>query len=184
MPTSHVALTRPLRRPAKQYVDCCRSQRGCGAGPAQRAEGANTKVIVVKIDSASRKDPFEAAKAVQAQNIDHIDVVISSAGIAKLNTIEDMPLEEFEEVLQVNTFSVMLLYKTFLALMRKAASPALPLSDQRAGAASLDPAKEQEYGEIRGITERGIGYQVQDHGYQIDRPATDRVGKGAPDNGG
>ncbi|THC95804.1 hypothetical protein EYZ11_004714 [Aspergillus tanneri] len=41
--------------------------------------------------------------------VDHIDAVISSAGIAKLNTIEDLPLEELEEMLRVNAFSVMLL---------------------------------------------------------------------------
>lgn len=52
-----------------------------------------------------------------------LDVVISSAGIAKLNTVEDMPLEELEEVLQVNTFSVMLLYKATLPLLRKSSSP-------------------------------------------------------------
>lgn len=50
-------------------------------------------------------------------------MVISSAGIAKLNTVEDMALEELEEVLMINTFSVMLLYKATLPLLRKSQSP-------------------------------------------------------------
>lgn len=41
-----------------------------------------------------------------------------------MNTIEDMPLEEFEEVLMINAISVMLLYKATLPLLRKASHPA------------------------------------------------------------
>jgi norsolorinic acid ketoreductase len=87
-------------------------------------KGENTKVILTKIDSSSKTDPFSAVKDIQSQGIDHIDVVISSAGVAKLNTIEDMPLEEYEEVLQINAISVMLLYKATLPLLRKATHPA------------------------------------------------------------
>lgn len=86
--------------------------------------GDNTKVTLAKIDSTSKTDPYDAVKDLQIQGIEHIDVVISSAGIFKLNTIEDMPLEEFEEVLMVNAISVMLLYKATLPLLRKASHPA------------------------------------------------------------
>lgn len=86
--------------------------------------GENTKVIITKIDSSSRTDPYDAIKDIQAQGINHIDVVISSAGIAPLNTIEDLPLEEYEHVLFVNGISVMLLYKATLPLLRKAPRPA------------------------------------------------------------
>jgi norsolorinic acid ketoreductase len=85
--------------------------------------GENTKVLIVKIDSASKTDPYDAIKDAQAQGIEHIDVVISSAGIAKLNTVEDVPLEEFEEMLQVNAISVLLLFKATLPLLRKAEKP-------------------------------------------------------------
>lgn len=86
--------------------------------------GSATAVMLVKIDSASKTDPYGAVKDIQTRGIDHIDVVISSAGIAKLNTIKDMSLEEYEEVLQINAISVMLLYKAALPLLRKAARPA------------------------------------------------------------
>ncbi|KAK7428464.1 hypothetical protein QQZ08_005083 [Neonectria magnoliae] len=87
-------------------------------------KGEDTKVIITKIDSSSKTDPYDAIKDIRAKGIDHIDVVISSAGIAKMNTIEDMPLEEYEEVLMVNAISVMLLYKATLPLLRKASHPA------------------------------------------------------------
>lgn len=86
--------------------------------------GANTTVILVKIDSASTTDPTNAVKELQAKGVDHIDVVISAAGIVKMGTVEDLPLEEFEEVLRVNAISVMLLYKAALPLLRKAIHPA------------------------------------------------------------
>jgi len=69
-------------------------------------------------------DPYDSVKDVQAKGISQIDVVIFCAVIVKLITIEDMPLEEYEEVLMVNAISVMLLYKATLALLRKASHPA------------------------------------------------------------
>ncbi|KAH7388972.1 hypothetical protein BKA64DRAFT_679483 [Cadophora sp. MPI-SDFR-AT-0126] len=86
--------------------------------------GTNTKVLLVKIDSASKTDPYTAIATLQSQGITHIDVVISAAGIATLNTIEETPLEEFEEMLMVNAISVMLLYKAALPLLRQAEKPA------------------------------------------------------------
>jgi norsolorinic acid ketoreductase len=83
--------------------------------------GKNTEVMIVKIDSASTTDPYSAVEELKTKGIDKIDVVISAAGIAKLNTIEDMPLSEYLEILQINAFSVMLLYKATLPLLRKAA---------------------------------------------------------------
>lgn len=85
----------------------------------QVPRGANTRVIITKIESSSRTDAYEAIKNIQAKGVSQIDVVISSAGIAKMNTIEDMPLEEYEEVLTINSISVMLLYKATLPLLRK-----------------------------------------------------------------
>jgi norsolorinic acid ketoreductase len=105
------------------------------------SKGENTKVIITKIDSSSKTDPYEAAKDIQAKGVDYIDVVISSAGIAKLNTIEDMPLEEYEEVLMVNAISVMLLYKATLPLLRKASHPARFVFISAAGGSLNDMPK-------------------------------------------
>lgn len=80
--------------------------------------GENTKVVITKVDSSWRTDPYDAVEHIKAEGIDHIDVVISSAGIVKMATVEDIPLEDFEEVLMVNALSVMLLYKATLPLLR------------------------------------------------------------------
>ena len=79
-------------------------------------KGNNTTVVLTKIDSASKIDPYIAVEELNAKGIERIDVVISAAGIAKLNTIEDM--------LQINAISVMLLYKATLPLLRAAPAPA------------------------------------------------------------
>ncbi|KAK9381361.1 NAD(P)-binding protein [Kockiozyma suomiensis] len=112
-----------VAQPNNTIIAAVRNVQG-SQGLLSIPHGENTRVIITKIDSASKTDPYDAVKDIQAQGIDHIDVVISSAGIAKLNTIEDMPLEEYEEVLMVNAISVMLLYKATLPLLRKAAHPA------------------------------------------------------------
>lgn len=97
--------------------------------------------MIAKIDSSSKTDPYDAIKDIQSKGISHIDVVISSAGIAKLNTIEDIPLEEFEEVLMVNAISVMLLYKATLPLLRNADRPARFAFISAAGGSIIDMPK-------------------------------------------
>ncbi|OCK73802.1 NAD(P)-binding protein [Lepidopterella palustris CBS 459.81] len=112
-----------VAQPNNTLIAAVRNVEGA-QGLLSAPKGENTKVIITKIDSSSRTDPYDAIKDIQAKGIDHIDVVISSAGISKLNTIEDMPLEEYEEVLMINAISVMLLYKATLPLLRKAPHPA------------------------------------------------------------
>ncbi|KAI0380235.1 NAD(P)-binding protein [Hypomontagnella monticulosa] len=86
--------------------------------------GKNTKVLITKIDSSSKTDPYDAVKDIQARGVDHIDVVISAAGKATMGTVEDIPIEDFEDSLMVNGISVLLLYKATLPLLRKAPHPA------------------------------------------------------------
>jgi norsolorinic acid ketoreductase len=86
--------------------------------------GENTNVIIIKIDSESKTDPYDAVKKIQSRGVDHIDVVISSAGIAPMGTVEDIPLQDFEHALMVNSISVMLLYKATIHLLREARHPA------------------------------------------------------------
>jgi norsolorinic acid ketoreductase len=105
------------------------------------SRGNNTKVILTKIDSASTTDSYTAVEELKAKGIERIDVVISAAGIAKLNTIEDMPLEEYMEVLQINAISVMLLYKATLPLLRAAPAPARFVFISAAGGSLNDMPK-------------------------------------------
>jgi norsolorinic acid ketoreductase len=97
---------------------------GGAQGLLKLPRGENTQVLITKIDSSSRTDPFDAVEDIRSKGVESIDVVISAAGIAVLETIEDISLEEFEESLMINTFSVMLLYKATLPLLRNAPRPA------------------------------------------------------------
>lgn len=103
--------------------------------------GENTRVLIVKIDSSSRTDAFEAVRELEARGVGHIDVVISSAGIARLDTIENMPLEVFEECLLVNGISVLVLYKATLPLLRRAPRPARFVFISAAGGSLNDMPK-------------------------------------------
>ncbi|ORX94721.1 hypothetical protein BCR34DRAFT_608186 [Clohesyomyces aquaticus] len=51
----------------------------------------NNNIITAVRNPAGAQDLI---KHLRVKGIDHIDVVISSAGIAKLNTVEDVPLED------------------------------------------------------------------------------------------
>ncbi|KAF2802283.1 putative short chain-type dehydrogenase, partial [Mytilinidion resinicola] len=108
-----------VAQPSNTLIAAVRDTAG-SQGLLTVPKGQGTKVILVKIDSASKTDAYDAITSLRAQGIDHVDVVISAAGVAKLNTIEDMPLEEYEEVLMVNAISVMVLYKATLPLLRQA----------------------------------------------------------------
>ncbi|KPM44918.1 hypothetical protein AK830_g1634 [Neonectria ditissima] len=129
-----------VAQPNNTVVAAVRNVEG-SQGLLDVPRGENTKVIITKIDSSSKTDPYDAIKDIQSKGVDCIDVVISSAGIAKMNTIEDMPLEEYEEVLMVNAISVMLLYKATLPLLRKALHPARFAFISAAGGSLNDMSK-------------------------------------------
>ncbi|KAL8383670.1 hypothetical protein RB595_010732 [Gaeumannomyces hyphopodioides] len=87
-------------------------------------KGENTRVVLVKLDSSSKADPFAAVKDLHAKGIDHVDVVISNAAVAHFALLGDIAIEEFEEMIRVNSTAVLLLYKAFLPLLQAAAAPA------------------------------------------------------------
>ncbi|KAI2613252.1 NAD(P)-binding protein [Hypoxylon sp. NC1633] len=103
--------------------------------------GKNSRVLITKIDSSSKTDPYEAVKDIQARGVNHVDVVISSAGVAKMGSVEDIPLEVFEESLMVNGISVMLLYKATVPLLRKAPHPSRFVFISAAGGSLTDMPK-------------------------------------------
>lgn len=111
-----------VRQPNHTIVAAVRSP-SAAQGLLRVPRGQGTTVVLVKLDAASTTDPFDAVQALQGQ-IDHIDVVISAAGIAKLNTIEALPLDEYMEMLQVNGIAVLLLAQATLPLLKKAPQPA------------------------------------------------------------
>ncbi|KAH8800480.1 hypothetical protein F5884DRAFT_810556 [Xylogone sp. PMI_703] len=87
-------------------------------------KGAGTKLIVVKIDSKSESDPAAAIKELEAQGIDHLDIVIANAGIAAVfPAVADVKLPDLKEHMAVNVYGVVLLYQATVPLLRKSANP-------------------------------------------------------------
>jgi NAD(P)-dependent dehydrogenase (short-subunit alcohol dehydrogenase family) len=91
---------------------------------ADLPKGKDTKLIIVKIDSKSESDPAAAIKEIEAQGIDHLDIVIANAGIATVYpTVADLKISDFEEHIKVNVYGVVLLYQATAPLLRKSANP-------------------------------------------------------------
>jgi norsolorinic acid ketoreductase len=86
--------------------------------------GSNSKLITIKIDSASETDAADAIKNLQAQGISHLDVVIANAGIAtSLTPLSQTPLSEFKHVLAVNSIAPLLLFQATFPLLNKSSKP-------------------------------------------------------------
>ncbi|RDW75240.1 hypothetical protein BP6252_06382 [Coleophoma cylindrospora] len=87
--------------------------------------GANSKLILVKLDSASPTDAADAITTLQTQhNITSLDVVIANAGIAKVQPlVRELQLADLEEHNHVNVSGPVLLFQATLPLMLKAAAP-------------------------------------------------------------
>ncbi|TLS30051.1 hypothetical protein PpBr36_02616 [Pyricularia pennisetigena] len=83
--------------------------------------GTDTNLIVTKLDASSKTDPYSAVEDIRSKGVDHIDVVISNAAVAQLFTLEDLPIEVFEEHITINSVAVLLLYKATLPLLRASA---------------------------------------------------------------
>ncbi|KAB2572375.1 putative sterigmatocystin biosynthesis ketoreductase stcE [Lasiodiplodia theobromae] len=84
------------------------------------AEGS--KAIVVKIDSASETDPFEAVKSLQVDyGVTKLDVVIANAGILKnFPQVKDVRPAEMKEHFDVNVVGPVVLFQAVLPLLEAA----------------------------------------------------------------
>jgi NAD(P)-dependent dehydrogenase (short-subunit alcohol dehydrogenase family) len=86
--------------------------------------GKGSRLIVVKVDASNEADPFEAAKALVAQGIDHIDIVIANAGVSYIwPKVSELKIEDLQGHLKPNVFGVVWLYQAMRPLLQKAAKP-------------------------------------------------------------
>jgi NAD(P)-dependent dehydrogenase (short-subunit alcohol dehydrogenase family) len=86
------------------------------------AEG--TKLIVVKIDATVKGDPAAAFEKLAAEGIDHLDIVIANAGVAKLwVTVAEVTAEQLQEHMEPNVYGLIWLYQAALSLLKKSQSP-------------------------------------------------------------
>lgn len=81
-----------------------------------RADG--TELIVIKLDASIWQDAFDAVKALQAQSIDHLDIVIANAGVAYCwPLVAEVKLEDMIAHMEPNAYGVVSLYQALRPLL-------------------------------------------------------------------
>ncbi|KAL4865138.1 hypothetical protein BDV12DRAFT_175087 [Aspergillus spectabilis] len=116
-----------LLRPNSIVVAGVRNVASQGPALVSLPRGDSSELIIVQLDCASRTDPGEAIKTLQAEHgLSYLDVVIANAAIAaNYGPASTMPLEYLETHMQINAYAVLLLFQA-TRLMLQAATPHTP----------------------------------------------------------
>ncbi|KAF4549106.1 Norsolorinic acid ketoreductase nor1-like protein 1 [Elsinoe fawcettii] len=118
-----------------------------------KADGS--KLIIVKIDSASETDPFDAVSELQKQGIDHVDYVIANAGISGGSDSSDaikISPKVARQLFDVNTIGPLILANATEPLLRKSSRPVFIVISSGAGSIAMQamfadfPVKMSPYG--------------------------------------
>ncbi|CEL08795.1 hypothetical protein ASPCAL11940 [Aspergillus calidoustus] len=89
-----------------------------------RAEG--TTVKVVKLDMTSPTGAADAAKALNDQGIDGINILIANAGVATVwPKLDEVKIEDIRLHYETNVCGFVRVYQAFLALLKAASEPRL-----------------------------------------------------------
>ncbi|OCL15217.1 NAD(P)-binding protein [Glonium stellatum] len=87
--------------------------------------GSSSKLVIIKIDSASTTDAAEAVRVLKSEHsITHIDVVIANAGLGRYwGPALETPISEFQEHFQVNATGVLVLFQAVHGLLEASKAP-------------------------------------------------------------
>lgn len=81
---------------------------------------ADSRLIVVKVDSTSSTDALSAVDSLKSQGISHLDVVIANSGIAShYGPAASTPLEEARAHFEVNALGPLALFQATMPLLQK-----------------------------------------------------------------
>jgi NAD(P)-dependent dehydrogenase (short-subunit alcohol dehydrogenase family) len=87
---------------------------------------AGSRLLLVKIESASLTDPTDAVKQLQAAGIDSLDIVIANAGRMGTEILAGIDVVKADDVtlcFNVNTLGPLLLFQAVKPLLQKSKSP-------------------------------------------------------------
>lgn len=91
---------------------------------AELPAGQHSRLVVVKIDSNVETDALEAVEELSAKGIDHLDLVIANAGVARsFPKVSEVKIAELQAHITPNVFGVIWLYQATLPLLQKSARP-------------------------------------------------------------
>jgi 3alpha(or 20beta)-hydroxysteroid dehydrogenase len=117
------------------------------------AEGLGDKARYIHQDVTCEAD-WAAAVSCALDTFGKLDILVNNAGILKFATIEDMPVEDFRRILEVNAVGQWLGMKSVIAPMRKQGSGSIvnvSSIEGFAGAASLSAYSASKFA-VRGMT--------------------------------
>ncbi|KAI0502947.1 NAD(P)-binding protein [Xylaria bambusicola] len=114
-----------LARPNHTVVGSYRNEAQPGVGELKSSPKADgSRLILVKIESSSPSDAAEAVKAMKAEGIEHVDVLIANAGVSPpLQPVETVDLSILKNAFDVNALGPLALYQACHELLKKSSSP-------------------------------------------------------------
>lgn len=117
---------------------------------AQKLSGLGERVVVVQLDSERDGDSAEAVKHVQSRGITHVDTIIANAGVAPdWCNASEARAEDMRSTFNVNVVGPLLLFQSFLPLLKKSAAPKFLVVSSGAGSLGIQkviPFKSTIYG--------------------------------------
>ncbi|RFU27136.1 hypothetical protein B7463_g9205, partial [Scytalidium lignicola] len=101
--------------------------------------GTGSKIIIMKIDSASKSDTTDAVEELKTKHgIDSLDIVIANAGISNcMATVLQSPPEQFFEHFAVNTIGPVSLFQATWPLLDHVESPKFVVVSSKFGSIGL-----------------------------------------------
>jgi NAD(P)-dependent dehydrogenase (short-subunit alcohol dehydrogenase family) len=83
-----------------------------------------SRLIVVKIDAKNETDAANAAKYLEQEGPDHIDLVIANAAVAyRFGKVSEMSVTDIRDHIEPNVYGVVRLYQATLPLLLKSENP-------------------------------------------------------------
>ncbi|KIV86126.1 hypothetical protein PV11_01761 [Exophiala sideris] len=91
---------------------------------ANLPRGSNSRLIVVKVDAVNDQDALNAAKELERQGIEHIDLVIANAAVAyAFGKVSHIGIDVIKGHFEPNFYGVIRLYQAMLPLLLKSSHP-------------------------------------------------------------
>ncbi len=114
-----------LARPNHTVVGSVRDETAAGVAELKASpKGDGSRLILVKIESSSTTDAAEAVKTMEAEGIQHIDVLIANAAVSPpLQPIETVDLGILTSAFNVNAMGPLALYQACHGLLKKSSNP-------------------------------------------------------------
>lgn len=118
-------ITAYLSRPNHTLIGSVRDTKGAQAEKLKALPKADgSKLLLVGIENTSTTDPKKAVEAIQAEGVDHIDIVISNSGVSPPATPLDLlDPRAITETFNVNAVSTIALFQAVKELLTKSNSP-------------------------------------------------------------